>query len=327
MVMTGVQADKKSLVRPVVAFDGGNRTIQFVLPDGTVVTIPSFIKFYDLSFEDAEVAPNSVLIQNGDEIYSVGQSAKEAGGKPVFQEGKIGLTPKLVLAALIPNKGQTALRVERLLLALPNARSEEAREIFKGIEGTHEFVRDGQQIIATVSKVELVEETRAAYQYARQMNIFQNNSKLNGVLDLGGGTAIARLYSSNGTVVPGSAVILPGTAELASRIADRIQSQFDFTPKLPPIMDGIERGDYCFGEGGTSFHAAFNAVHPDWLEDIRKTVGAKWRSWLDAREVGEVLIIGGSAPLAQPIVELTKGRFKIADNAQTISILAMQQSL
>jgi hypothetical protein len=58
-----------------------------------------------------------------------------------------------------------------------------------------------------------------------------------------------------------------------------------------------------------------------WLEEIRATLRTAWSQYFN--EVGEVLIIGGSAPLAKPIEESTKGRFKVAPNPQTISLLGM----
>jgi hypothetical protein len=116
-------------------------------------------------------------------------------------------------------------------------------------------------------------------------------------------------------------VILPGTFDLARKIATRIQRDFPTTPGLSLIMDGIETNDYQLGTTGYSFAAAFESARDEWLADIRGQIKTRWGQWLP--NLGEVLMIGGSAPLAYPLQEATKGRFKIAPNPQTISIVGM----
>ena len=115
--------------------------------------------------------------------------------------------------------------------------------------------------------------------------------------------------------------ILPGTFDLARKIATRIQHEFSATLALSLIMDGIEDGSYQLGTTGYSFAAAFESARDEWLADIKGQIENRWGRWLP--NLGEVLIIGGSAPIAYPLQEATKGRFKIAPNPQTISIVGM----
>jgi len=308
------------LIRPVIAFDGGNRTIQWVNPIGQVRQIPSYLKTIDPSWEDVEPDENSIVIEFEGETFAVGQIAKDMQGTPTFQGDKIELARRLVLAALEPNPGSNALRVERLLVALPNSRSA-STAMLKDIEGTYEYTRNGQEIVATVRKVEPIDETKAAYRFAMQNGLFLSNKQVNGVLDLGGGTSIARLYSVSGSLMREADVILPGTFDLARKIATRIQRDFPTTPDLSLIMDGIEANDYQLGTTGYSFVAAFESARDEWLADIRGQIKTRWGQWLPS--LGEVLMIGGSAPLAFPLEEATKGRFKIAPNPQSISIVGM----
>jgi hypothetical protein len=308
------------LLRPTVAFDGGNRTIQWLNPTGNIRQIPSYLKSINPDWEDVEADPNSVVIEFEGETFAVGQVAKDMGGLPVFQGDKIELARRLVLAALEPNPGNDALRVERLLIALPNSRNA-STALLKAIEGTYEFTRNGQAIVATVRKVEPIDETRAAYAYAMRYGLFLSRKQVNGVLDLGGGTSIARLYSSSGSLMREADAILPGTFDLARKIASRIQRDFTTTPDLSLIMDGIEAGNYQLGTTGYCFAAAFESAREEWIGDIRGQIKTRWGQWLP--NLGEVLIIGGSAPIAAPLQEATKGRFKIAPNPQVISIVGM----
>jgi len=308
------------LICPTLAFDGGNRTIQWVNPLGQVRQIPSYLKPIDPSWEDVEPDANSLVIEFEGETFAVGQVAKDMSGTPTFQGDKIELARRLVLAALEPNPGNDAIRVERLLIALPNSRNA-STALLKAIEGTYEYTRNGQEIVATVRKVEPIDETKAAYSFAMQHGLFLSSKQVNGVLDLGGGTSIARLYSVSGSLMREADVILPGTFDLARKIATRIQRDFPTTPGLSLIMDGIETNDYQLGTTGYSFAAAFESARDEWLADIRGQIKTRWGQWLP--NLGEVLMIGGSAPLAYPLQEATKGRFKIAPNPQTISIVGM----
>jgi hypothetical protein len=69
--------DVKNLIRPLVPFDGGNRTIQWVDPLGTVHTIPSFIKPIDSTWEDVTPDENSVVIEFEGATFVVGQVAQD----------------------------------------------------------------------------------------------------------------------------------------------------------------------------------------------------------------------------------------------------------
>ncbi len=310
-----------ALIRPTVCFDGGNRTIQWINPTGGVHTIPSFIKDIDPTWEDVVPDEKSVVIEFEGKTFVIGQAAKDLNGVPVFQDDKVKLAQRLVLAALQPNSGQNVLRVERLLIALPNSRNESDVSALRAIAGTFDFKRNGKPIIATVRTVEAVDETRAAYVFAMRSGLFFSRKNLNGILDLGGGTSILRLYSTSGALMREADLILPGTYDLARRIAARITRDLATSPNLSLIMDAIEAGDYLLGTTGYCFQSAFEIARDEWLAEIRGAIKTRWGQWLPS--LGEVLIIGGSAPLAAPIQEATKGRFKIAPNPQSISIVGM----
>ncbi|MBD2055302.1 ParM/StbA family protein [Oculatella sp. FACHB-28] len=317
------RSENTGLIRPLVCFDGGNRTLQWLDPCGRIRSIPAFIKHFDPSWQDMQPDDQSVVIEFEGEHFVLGAVARDNAGIPVVQDDKCQLARKLVLAALEPNLGQNTLRVERLGIALPTSRSELAVKQVKAIEGIHEFTRNGESVIATVRKVEPIDETLAAYRWASLHRLYSSRQNINGVLDLGGGTGIGRLYSVSGSLMRDADLILPGTKELAIKISVRLNAQIGASAPLAAIMDGIERGDYELGTSGINFRGAFENARAEWLDEIRGEVKTRWGRWLSSGELGEVLIIGGSAPIAEPLQIATKGRFKIAPDPQFISILGM----
>ncbi|MBD2057895.1 ParM/StbA family protein [Oculatella sp. FACHB-28] len=311
------------LIRSLVCFDGGNRTLQWLDPCGRVRSIPAFIKHFDPSWQDMQPDDQSVVIEFESEHFVLGAVARDNQGTPVVQDDKCELARKLVLAALEPNPGQNAVRVERLAIALPTSRSELAVKQVRAIEGTHEFTRNGESIIATVRKVEPIDETLAAYRWASLHRLYSSKQNINGVLDLGGGTGIGRLYSVSGSLMRDADLILPGTKELAIKISVRLNAQIGASAPLAAIMDGVERGDYELGTSGVNFRGAFENARAEWLDEIRGEVKTRWGRWLSSGELGEVIVVGGSAPLAEPLQAATKGRFRIAPDPQFISISGM----
>jgi hypothetical protein len=166
-----------------------------------------------------------------------------------------------------------------------------------------------------------MDETRSAYRYAISNKLFKSMRQTNGVLDLGGGTGIGRLYSSSGSMMRQADVIVPGTYDLAKRIDSALMPVTGQSQELSLIMDAIADGSYKVGVSGPDFKHLFEKCRDAWLEGIRAQVRLAWSRYFP--EVGEVLVIGGSAPLALPIQESTKGRFKIAPEPQNISIKGM----
>jgi hypothetical protein len=84
-----------------------------------------------------------------------------------------------------------------------------------------------------------VDECRGAYDLAlgRQMWRYPNNP--NGVLDIGGGTAIARLFAPGGALLRDADIVLPGTSHLAQRLAAAILPKVGSTADAGSLMDSI----------------------------------------------------------------------------------------
>ncbi len=114
---------------------------------------------------------------------------------------------------------------------------------------------------------------------------------------------------------------VPGTYDLARRINAALMPTTGQTQDLSLIMDAIKDNSFVIGTSGISFPHLFEKCRGEWIEEIRAKLRVTWGHKF--AEIGEVLIIGGSAPLAAPIEESTKGRFRVAPNSQEISIRGM----
>lgn len=306
-----------SLIRQRLCFDGGYRTTAWISPTNQIKIIPSIIKNLE-NWEDCQPDLDSVLIEFKSDRFCIGQQAKFLGGKPAFQNDKIDLAPQLLLAALEPNPDERVVSINELLITLPDSRDRNAVEKLKALEGTYEFLRNGHHVVASVRRVIPVDETKGAYALAKKQNLFLSQTRPNAVLDLGGGTSIARIYSPSGSLLRDADVILPGTFALAKRIDAALLSRTGQSQDLTLILDAIANASFEIGTTGINFESEFEKAHKAWLDEIREKVKTKWSEYLP--QLGEVLIIGGSAPLALPYEAATNGRFKIAPNPQTFNL-------
>ncbi|MEG3876689.1 hypothetical protein QT972_04790 [Microcoleus sp. herbarium7] len=312
--------------RPLAALDAGNRTTQWIDPKGNVRTIPSFVKILE-TWEDAEPCENSVLVElfdkhgHSETRFIIGAEAQVLKGKPAFEFDKVELAKYLMFAALEPNIGQNTLIIESLRVALPDSRHKENVKRLGELANTYEFTRNGERVYSTIRNIQPVDETKPAYRYARASGLFKSPKSINGILDLGGGTAIARLYSPSGSVIRELDINVPGTFDLARRINAALMPTTGQSQELSLIMDAIASSSFTIGTSGINFGYCFEKCSDAWLEDIRAKLRITWGKHFN--EVGEVLIIGGSAPLAIPIEKSTKGRFRVAPDSQEISIKGM----
>jgi len=322
----------KSQRKIQLAIDLGNRTIKSCTANGAIKTLPSWHK--DLEEWDTPIADkNSVVVhyQQGinanllKQSWAVGHVAQDLGGRPTFESEKAFLAPKLVLAMIEGGSGAQNITVERIVCALPNElQQEKVDAIVKGLTGTHTIKRNGEELKLDIQKVEVQPETLGAFKWVLAHKLFQY-ARINGILDLGGKTGIGQLYTKNGTLIRESRIIVGGTYQLAQLVAQHPKLiRLDTTPDLGLIMDAIADNSLAYGTTGISFADRFPGYLSQWLDDIRNKLKINWAKWLS--ELGEVVIVGGTAVLAQPLVEKTAGRFKIAkENPQYCNVLGMLQ--
>jgi hypothetical protein len=86
-------------------------------------------------------------------------------------------------------------------------------------------------------------------------------------------------------------------------------------------MDAIALGDCLYSTDKINFEQIYQSACERWVESARSEIRSKWAKHLP--QLGEVLIVGGSANLAAPICEASGDRFKIAPEPQLFNIIAM----
>jgi len=312
----------RTAIRQEILVNPGNRYIEYASVNGQMVRLPNVIRDFDASWEDVpSPSADTAIIERDGRIYAIGQAAKTMHGKAAFDKGKLSMMFDSIFVALEPAYGQSILRVENLKIAVPDTRNGEAIAESKKLQGTFEYTRNGQALITTVAKVTLIEEATAAYNYGVKTDLYQWLDAINGVIDFGGGTSSGRLYSPDGLMLREASITLPGTNALAQSIQARLLKETGTSADLSAIMDGIESGSYQIGRNGASFVTHLASTRDLWLDDIRSKASAQWQPYLN--DLGEVLLVGGSASLAADLEERTEGRFKIAPSPQDITIFGM----
>jgi len=312
-----------------IAVDVGNRVIKYCTDQGTVKTLPSWHKDLE-EWDTPKPDENSAIVTylNGDNTelaghsWAVGVVAQDLGGTPTFELEKVFLAPKLFLAMIEGIPGINQVTLNRLVCSLPNdLQLDKVDALIDGLTGTHNIIRNRQSMSVEIHQVEVEPETLGAYKYALANRLFKY-ARVNGILDLGGKTGIGQLYTKNGTLIRESRVIVEGTYRLAQMIARHpILIAQDMTPNLSLIMDAIADGSLIYGTTGISFADKFPGYVSQWLYGIRNKLKIAWTPWL--ADLGEVVMVGGSAHLATSLAEQTEGRFKIADQPQYCGVMGM----
>lgn len=316
-----------SPIRPCVVFDGGNRFIKWIDPQNNIKIIPSCIKEVN-EYQWKRLRPDAqtVLLEVDGKRYAVGKLAQELDGEPTYQGDKCELADILALVAVEPNPGLSNVHISKFAIALPNSLNDKDVAAVKRLENyplTKEFVRNGQHICYTVKSVEPLDETLPAFFYAQRQGFFNFPKVKNAIWDIGGGTSIARIYLSNGTLIHDAEVILPGTKALAQQVAVEMKEVFNlgYSPDLADIMDAIAQGNCLYGADRLNFLDIYQGACKSWVDSARAEIKSKWAVHLP--QLGEVLVVGGSANLAKPICETSGDRFKVAPNPQLFNIKAM----
>jgi Actin like proteins N terminal domain len=316
--MIGKIQPYQAQTRAQLAVDPGNRFTKWI--DGSVIqSIPSYVKALE-DWEEGRSDAHSYEIEFSGKRYLVGRLAQLMGGRPAFEDGKAELAHLLILPALASDSPQ---RIEKLVIPTPDSRNLSAIAKLKELETTIEFSVNGHDCLTTIRSVSAVDECRGAYELALARQMWRYSGNPNGILDIGGGTVIARLFAPGGGLLRDADIVLPGTAYLAQRLAAAILPKVGNTADAGMLMDAIATGDYRYGSTDIDFSREFVAVRDAWTADIRAKLKANWAKYLPS--LGELLIIGGSASLLEPMCAASKGRFKIAPKPQYFNLFGLNK--
>ena len=319
-----------------VGVDAGNRQVKVARSGNEVAVIPSVIKH--LSQRDGlPVAPSSYSIQyeSGDwtgspylrgKRWSVGQLASDMQGSATFKGEKADVMPELVMAALAMVVGNGVASIGELKLCLPDDEPVTCSQVRSALKGIHHITTPDGSLTLHIKNVAIELEGISAFKWLKSSGFYQATTRLNGILDIGGGNSSAQIFAPSGYPILESRKVLPGMGELARMISATSEGLRGIegkvcSPKLELILDAIADGSYCYGVTGKSFKSDFDDCFPRWLENLKTEIKNHWQQYLP--QIAEIAIIGGAAPLMYPLVESSKGRFKIAPESEIITAKGM----
>ncbi|MEN9224952.1 MAG: hypothetical protein Q6M54_05715 [Thermostichus sp. DRC_bins_24] len=211
-----------------------------------------------------------------------------------------------------------------LVMSLPDPG--EGDLLQKALIGEHHILVHGQSVTVVINSVQVQPEGMGIYWYGQQQGLTVPRT-LTGILDLGGGTAIATLVDEQGSQIEGARVVLRrgGVYGLAGDIAadPRLTCQVVGTPKIELIMDGIAERSFAYGVQGVSFAGFFEERCDLWLKGILSEALNRWDPWLE--RIGVILVAGGAAPLAAGwLKRMGEQRwFKVVEDPQFAQVLGL----
>jgi hypothetical protein len=278
-----------------IAIDLGNRFVK--VANGRVWTVESIYAATEGSLSGAVHYLAGTQAELVGRSWVVGHQARHyRRGIRTWMSEKHESALRLVLGSLFANAVGEALVLD-LVMSLPDPDGEGAL-LQKALIGEHYLLVYGNPATVVINSVRVEPEGMGIYRYGQQQGLTVPRS-LTGILDLGGGTAIATLVDEEGSQIEGARVVLRrgGIYGLASDIAadPRLRQQVVGTPKIELIMDGIAKGSHAYGVQGVSFARFFEERLELWLKEILSEVLNRWDPWLE--EIGVVLVAGGAAPL------------------------------
>lgn len=309
----------------VYSADIGNRFGKTVDPQGKVTKTPAHLKFIDADSQiqgNAESPLMTVIEGNKKVTYLVGKKAQRQGGQSnLHAQDKITQFKYFLLSTI----QYPMLEINKLLVAVPDARFKDHQILLQDLVGTHQYLRNGKQQVVKIRSVQLVDEARAAYLYGASQTLFGLPHELNAVWSCGGGDFCASLLL-DGEVVEGSRLVIKkGTLDLANKIASKKKAQLSTNLDPIEIMDSIEDGTYKTYKGG-DFSDVFDKCLSEWIKEIVGEIGINWKEHLP--NIRQILIVGGSAELFYSYREGLKNKAKciICPNAQEAIVLGLKHT-
>ncbi|MGB3312576.1 MAG: hypothetical protein WBG32_00890 [Nodosilinea sp.] len=314
---TGIQAIER------ISFDLGNR-FNAITDGKTLLNWPSYCASLssrqDLDYSAADFkAGQSYRVDIGAGAYKVGAIAGQLGSKPTFGGDKWLKAQPFLFAGLAGLGIEPQAHIKELRCTVPDDQDVAQCTPFKRLAGQiWEFKVNGQPYAVRIDQVKIAAEAKFAWYCAIKDGLYQYPSYLNAVLDLGGGTAIARLFTPNGTIARDYELVIDGgTSALAVQIAGEV----GLLGCEGQILDAIADGS--FAVHAVNIKAAYDALLPQWVDSIRSDINTRWKSIQN--QYAQILMVGGSAPLFAPFVAKNP-RYIVAPNPQFYALEGMQNA-
>ena len=305
-----------------ISLDIGNRKI--AVTDGQrLCSFPSYSKKrtvkQDLNFSNPSYAERkSFQICVGAVSYLVGSVAENLNATETFNGDKWKKAKEFFFASLRALEIAPNVHIKELFATVPDDQAEDQLEAIRGLQGAHSFSINGEEYAVVVDEVNIVGEGKFAWVRAINEDFYEYPGFMNGVLDLGGGTAIARLFGPEGDINRELELIIEGgTARLATAIAQHIGEGENVGIVMNAIADGSYRTPV------SDFSNLFEDFKSDWVAEIRGRMKNAWREV--SSKYAQILVIGGSAPLWVEAAEEPDSRYVIPEDPQFYALEGMQK--
>lgn len=286
------------MLKKIHSTDFGNRRLKNDGLGGVIETRPAFIQYLEKYQDEIKGNEQSPLVEinegTGVTRYIIGEAAQLEGRSNIQFGDKINQMKYFFLATLPP---VAQLEIEQLLIAVPDARLQQHQSVIDNIVGTHEYRRNGRDQSVTVKSVKLVDESKAAYLYALNNNLFALPADVNAVWGIGGVQFGGSLFRNRGEMLQRYNVVLDrGTFTLATEIAAAKKATSETNLNLDQIMDAIENKTFVT-YSGVDFSDIFERCANKWLTSSINEVRSFWKE--QANNIRQTVVVGGSAEHAK----------------------------
>lgn len=306
-----------------LSFDLGNR-FNAITNGKTILNYPSYCNRLsnrqDLDYTTPDfVNHQSFRVDIGAASYKVGAIAGALGAKPTFGGDKWLLAQQYLFAGLAGLGVSTQAHIKELRCTVPDDQDPAQRLPFERLAGqSWEFSVNGTRYAVRIDEVRVAPEGLFAWRRAIQEGLLLYPQHANAVLDLGGGTAIARIVAPNGIIDREKELVLEGgTSALASNIAGEV----GLLGCEGAILDAIADGS--FAVHAVNFRSTYDALLTQWVDQIRNDINTRWKQSMN--QVAQILVIGGSAPIFAPFVA-GNPRWVVAPNPQFYALEGLQNA-
>lgn len=317
-----------------IAVDIGNGASKWATPIGWGL-IPSYLQFLDsweckdILVDDSTRMVRYITGSNKSlegKAWVIGEYAKVLG-QPLYQKEKHLHSLEMVLGLIEPPKHQCDIVIDCLPYSVPDdLRNEETAIIYNSIQGEHEVEINKKRATITIKKVKIFSEGEGAFRYALKNNLIDNRykSSIIGIYDIGAKTTIITpiILMPNGqyNIIKKKKRVFAGVQDLGQRISTspNLRTVSTGSANIDLILEGIENGTYKYGTTGVSFLPQFDKYKQQWLDTLRGQVRTVWEDIIS--RIGQIIIVGGGAPLTDTIKESDPDRYVIPDNPRFANV-------
>lgn len=305
----------------ILSCDFGNFELKFASDDAAPRSIRSLHYQLPRGVNGLVAKPNSPLIELTDGTrYHVGtQALKYSSSEKTVTQDK-SLLARLHLYACLDTPGDVRLVV-----------SHHSPDVYRNtlklaLTGNHSFKRNGVNITAKVTDVEVATEGQGAYWLAKESG-YISETGYTVVIDIGGGSWLSTVYDAEGDAIAHHVADKLGTYHLANQIANdaRLKTPLRSIGVTAPdpalILDGFRMG-HRYGETSASWSEWLDEYLESWYRGIFGTIKTQYQPHMQF--VRRFVVTGGGAHLIASKVKKSSA-FVVMPDPNTANVVGMLQ--